>query len=130
MDNKQATFKKLHFIITIKLKTYCLYVYIKDKLTLNNHFNLNKMYEIIQSINTIIIIITHKMEVLLFSALLWELYLINYEKNNILSNKLCSEFIKTYFRYVDDIFILFRCTHIHVEIMVDCLKNLINIFNL
>jgi len=46
-------------------------------------------------------------------------YLIDYERNNILFNKVYNPFIKAYFRYIDDNFILFRGTNRQAKIMVN-----------
>jgi len=54
----------------------------------------------------------------LLSALSSELCIVDYEINIILSSKLFSPFIKVYFRYVGDTFILFRDTNRQVEVMV------------
>jgi len=55
------------------------------------------------------------------NAHLSKLYLIDYEINNILFNKLYNPFIKAYFRYIDDIINLFWCINRQAEIMVNCL---------
>lgn len=44
------------------------------------------------------------------SAILFELYIQNYELLNILYHDVYKQYIKTYFRYIGDIFVLFKGT--------------------
>jgi len=56
------------------------------------------------------------------SAILSELYMKNYESINILNHKVYKQYIKAYFRYVDDTFILFKGTNRQAELMVNNLN--------
>lgn len=49
-----------------------------------------------------------------FSAILSELYIQHYESKYLFNYNIYKQFIKTYFRYVDDIFISFKGTLIYI----------------
>jgi len=96
---------------------------LKAKLSFNNKLNSNKVYEINEITNCVDVIINQNYfsyEKQLYSqndgfvmgsplsALLSELYMQNYETQNIFNNEQYKPFILAYFRYVDDTFILFK----------------------
>ena len=56
------------------------------------------------------------------SAILSEVYMQNYESINILNHSVYKQYIKAYFRYVDDTFILFKGTDRQAELMVNNLN--------
>jgi len=58
------------------------------------------------------------------SALLLELYFIDYKTNNIFSIKPYSQFNKDYLKYVDVNFILFKDTNLQAEITVNSLNKI------
>lgn len=59
----------------------------------------------------------------LLSAILSKLYMQNYASINILNHKIYKQYIKAYFKNVDDTFILFKRTNRHAELIYS-----INIF--
>ena len=110
--------------------------FLKNKLIHSNKFNINEIHEIIQSINVIINqnyfqynnkLYSQKDGLVMggpLSALLSEIYMQNYETNNIINNKIYSPFIKAYYRYVDDTFILFRGSNRQAENLVKYLNKI------
>ena len=109
---------------------------LKNKLINSNKFNTNEIQEIIHSVNIIINqnyfqynnkLYSQKEGLVMggpLSALLSEIYMQNYETNNILNNNIYCTYIKAYYRYVDDTFILFSGSNRQAQNFVNYLNKI------